>query len=155
MQGSIAERFEAKYVAEPSCGCWLWIAATKGRGYGHMKVNGKMVGAHRISYELYIGDLNNGDNVLHRCDNMKCVNPDHLFSGSCADNTRDMIAKGRVSLGEKLKQSKVSSKNVIEIRQLYKTGRYSHRKIGDMFGISKSQAGGIIRGDYWKHIQQD
>ena len=76
-------------------GCWEWIGRFGNAGYGQVKRNGKNKGAHRISYELTHGAIPAGLCVLHRCDNRKCVRPDHLFLGTKRDNTRDMIQKGR------------------------------------------------------------
>jgi len=75
-------------------GHWIWIGADGGR-YGQIKVLGKVEQAHRVSYELFIGEIPEGHGVLHRCDICLCVNPEHLFSGTQMDNMHDMIDKGR------------------------------------------------------------
>jgi hypothetical protein len=93
------------YVEAQSNGCWHWTGAYARGGYGHLCVGGKMVGAHRISWELHnnkkIGELL----ALHKCDNPKCVNPDHIFIGTAADNTLDMMKKGRSTKGLKKGQT--------------------------------------------------
>lgn len=79
--------------------CWLWIAATNIGGYGFFSVggrrSGRMVAAHRISYELTYGTFNEELFVLHKCDNPPCVRPEHLFLGDNYDNVLDAIKKGR------------------------------------------------------------
>jgi hypothetical protein len=75
--------------------CWLWKAATNRKGYGLISLNGKLRRAHRIAYELTYGPAPKGLLVLHHCDNPSCCNPTHLFVGTAANNTEDMIAKGR------------------------------------------------------------
>lgn len=80
---------------DKTSGCWLWRGASVPRGYGVIYFNGRQTYTHRVSYELHVGPIPDGLFVLHRCDVPACVNPDHLFIGSAADNVADMMAKGR------------------------------------------------------------
>jgi len=90
------ERFYSK-VEKIENGCWNWMSALRGKsGYGAFKVNGKCVDAHRFSFMLNKGDIPNGLYVCHKCDNRKCVNPEHLFLGSAKDNHQDGMNKGRI-----------------------------------------------------------
>lgn len=87
-------RFWAKVIK--SVGCWDWIGSTNNMGYGQFYVTpGRSVLAHRFSWELQASALLLGECVLHECDHPACVRPDHLFVGSKADNTKDMVSKGR------------------------------------------------------------
>ena len=75
--------------------CWLWQPGKDKDGYGKIKVAGKHLRAHRLSYELYVGPIPESVMVLHRCDVPGCVNPDHLWLGTALDNNRDRDQKGR------------------------------------------------------------
>ncbi len=75
-------------------GCWTWTGSHDTGGYPHVWWNGKLRRASRVIYEICRGPIG-GYHVLHHCDNQGCVNPDHFFLGSNADNVRDMVAKGR------------------------------------------------------------
>lgn len=78
--------------------CWEWQGSTNEHGYGRVKVGGRpgpVQLAHRVAWELINGAIPDGLCILHACDNPPCCNPSHLFLGTKADNTADMIAKGR------------------------------------------------------------
>lgn len=84
-----------QYTVDPASECWIWTGATNGRGYGAVRLDGRIIGAHRASYERAYGPLLEGSVVRHVCDTALCINPAHLKAGSQADNVRDMDARGR------------------------------------------------------------
>jgi len=91
-------RLLAKVTKDPS-GCWLWSAATSGNGahkYGWVTFNKRQYKAHRLAWILLVGEIPPGMSVCHRCDVPLCVNPDHLFLGTHAENMEDMHRKGRL-----------------------------------------------------------
>ena len=99
MAKTLAERFFsfAMHGAGPH-ECWTWHGMKNNHGYGMIyagKAKRAKSLAHRVSWELFNGPIPEGKNVLHRCDNPECCNPEHLFIGSQLENMRDKIAKGR------------------------------------------------------------
>lgn len=151
---TIEERFWSK--VDTSGVCWNWTAATNNMGYGVFGIDRGLVYAHRFAYSLVHGDIPEGLFVCHHCDNPRCVKPRHLFVGTQGDNMRDSVAKGRArqhhSQGEDHASSKISEKDVHEIRRLYATGRVSHRALAKMWQMSHTHIGYIIRRQSWKHI---
>jgi hypothetical protein len=148
MENSVTARFERKFIPEPNTGCYLWTAAVNPRGYGHFCVNGVVRDAHRVAYELYVGQIPPRMCVLHRCDVPGCVRPDHLFLGTQPDNLKDMTAKGRRSAarGEKHSSAKLTVEQVNAIRADQRT----HREIAKDYAIGKSTVGNIKQGVTWR-----
>lgn len=137
-------------------GCAEWTGARRSDGYGSFWHSGKLMAAHRVAFELAFGDIpdmvgadQRGTCILHRCDNPRCVNPEHLVAGTHADNMGDMDSKGRrVSLpGGSNPRAVLEPEEVAEIRKL--RGQVSQRTLARRFGVSKSQIGNIQRGDAW------
>ncbi len=150
---TVLERFNEKWEPEPMSGCWLWTGCCQSDGYGHLRnQSGKMQQAHRISWELNVGEIPDGLCVLHRCDTRTCVNPKHLFLGTQADNVRDMLTKGRLvsSFGESNGWSKLTEQDVRKIRAL--EGQVTAIEIGKIFGVSGRHIGSIHRRQRWAHI---
>lgn len=90
---TLLDRFLAKIQKTETC--WLWTAMTNAGGYGRIKIGRKNEIASRVSYKIYKGAIPAGMLVLHHCDNPPCVNPEHLFLGTQADNMNDMYQKQR------------------------------------------------------------
>ena len=94
-QPPLEERFWANVDKEGNGACWMWRGTKTSYGYGKMRDHYKHVGTHRVSYMLNVGPIPSKMHVLHKCDMPACVNPDHLFLGTQADNMKDMFKKGR------------------------------------------------------------
>lgn len=140
------EYFFEKHV-DKAGECWIWTGKRDDWGYG---VSGtKSQKAHRVAWELANGPIPEGLLVLHRCDNPPCVRIDHLFIGSNADNTADMIAKGRARhpSGEANPNSRLTRTDVDYIRTATEAGPV----LSARFGVSTTQINRIRRGGSWNH----
>ena len=106
---------------------------------------------------MHYGPIPKGMFVLHHCDNPPCVRPDHLFLGTAADNTADMMSKGRGSYkthpqaGALNHNAKLHPAEVIEIRRLWSTGM-TQRAIADQLGITRPAVSLIVTRKRWSHI---
>jgi hypothetical protein len=140
-----------KYVSV-SPECWEWTGATDRWGYGkfHLKApSRRMILAHRASWIIHFGEIPPGMCVLHRCDNPRCVNPEHLFLGSVADNNRDMVSKGRQAKGCTL--SNLTDSDVLAIRSRYANGE-TQASLAAEFGVASSRISQMCTGKTWKHL---
>lgn len=97
----IIEIFESKIEVNSVNGCWVWNGFLSHEGYGGFSccIEGspKSYPAHRVSYMLYVGNIPEGLQVLHKCNNKRCVNPEHLYVGTHQDNMRDLREAGTLA----------------------------------------------------------
>lgn len=161
---NLEERFWAKVDKTPTC--WNWVGALSG-GYGHInafKERGTLLKAHRLSWELHHNcRIPTGLSVLHRCDNPKCVNPDHLFLGTRDDNMKDAARKGRIKSdvrernrvvkypGEANGNSKLTAARVRVIREEAADGM-PYTEIASLFGVTPTNVGYIVRRLTWRGV---
>lgn len=154
MRAPVEQRFHDSYVREPMSGCWLWTKSDNGR-YGLLSKGGRQRRAHRISYELHVGQIPDGMVVMHECDNPLCVNPGHLRVGTQLENIKDRDTKGRQvpnhPKGESNGMRKLSETEVLSIRRLRSVG-WTMTNIAARFGVSRTAISVILSGKYWKHI---
>jgi hypothetical protein len=135
--------------------CWEWRGGLCGPGYGIFKVgtlgvDRRNVMAHRFAYELHYGPLEKLA-CLHRCDNKKCVNPSHLFSGTQADNMEDKVSKGRQPRGAMHYISKLDEQKLAAARVFIMNG-WSYKKIADRFNVQTMSLWNALNGKSWKHV---
>lgn len=152
------ERFWSKINFGEANECWEWQASLRG-GYGLFSTSYKGAGishiAHRFLFIQLFGELPRNTHVLHRCDNRKCVNPNHFFTGTNYDNVQDKVSKGRHSNaifpGGKNPSAKLRSEDVVAIKERLKNGE-TQLAVGKSYGVCQSQIWRIAHGTRWKNI---
>lgn len=154
LQEKAIDRLWRQIVKDPITGCWNWTGASNRYGYGRMSVFGKRTLTHRLSWEYHYGPIPSGMNILHKCDNPACCNPEHLFIGTQQDNIADMHQKGRDrSLsGESSAKARLSAEQVRQIRSMYASG-VSPSAIGDQFGIKRCHVCNIAKRRIWTSVE--
>lgn len=163
----VQNRFWSKVRKTTDDSCWTWQAGRsknpRGKpGYGCFYLGSRvdrtrrMHAAHRVAWELTNGPIPDGMKVLHRCDNVVCVRPDHLFLGTQGDNVKDMIAKGRkvAARGSRQGSAKLTEEQVKQIRAAYQKGSR-----GPSGAVALACKYGVTRGTItdiatraWRHL---
>lgn len=100
---------------------------------------------HRFIYEYYIEEIPEDLIIRHTCDNVLCINPKHLKTGTLKDNARDMVVRGRASTGERNGFSKLTDNEVDEIRDLYRLKIFNQTELGNTYGVSQRHISNIVR----------
>ncbi len=140
----------AYYSDREEGGCLVFKGPTTLDGYGQLGWQGRVYGTHRLSYIERYGSIPAGKSVLHRCDNPRCIEPDHLFLGSQEDNVRDMDDKGRRrnrdARGERNNSAKLTYRKVEAIR----ASRLPPRVLAERYGVSRSLISMILNQKIWR-----
>lgn len=153
MSKSPEQRFWEKVDKKSPDECWKWLSHITPAGYGNFSLkldDGKfhVASAHRVSYELTYGDIPSGMEVCHTCDNRACVNPNHLFLGTQADNMKDMKSKNRQTGGIKNPRAKLTEESVREMRRLYSEGM-SYKELAKKFSICWASVHNVVARRTW------
>lgn len=143
-----SDYFRARSEPDLNSGCWLWTGPVSEKGYGYMQIRRKKHKAHRVSYETATGVCPGPLLVLHRCDTPACVNPDHLWLGTQAENMRDMVSKGRSSTGETHWNARLNEADIFAIRSSTETSGALGRKLG----VSNQTVCKIRARQKWAHV---
>ncbi len=151
-QNTLTKELIEKRIKVMPSGCWEWQGTVLDRGYGQIRINYKRYPAHRISMHIYRNfDLSSDLFICHRCDNPPCVNPDHLFPGTHAENCKDSVAKGRWvnNQGSRHGMAKIDEDDVLLIRTLRELN-WPNRSIGEVFEITQSCVSAITLNRSWR-----
>jgi hypothetical protein len=155
-RANLSARFWNKVSRSPD-GCWEWTGYVEPGGYGRVAlpfVQGRVERAHRVSWILANGQIDEGLYVLHHCDNRKCVRPSHLFLGTYADNNRDMRVKGRAApvCGLKNPRARLTDAQVRGIRKERDERGESYSVLGARYGITATHCCAIVKRAAWRHV---
>lgn len=144
----LIKRIFSRCVEDERTGCIEW-QGTSNRGYGHIRFDGSRGYVHRLVWVEMFGAIEGELQVCHKCDNRKCVNPDHLFIGTAKDNAADRDGKGRANTprGEFSGAAKLTLNDVAAIRADDRT----HNVIASSFGVARSTVSMIKSGSNWRH----
>lgn len=163
----IVAAFHRNVYHEPNSGCWLWGGTLTAEGYGlHGRGESAPRIAHRLSYAIHKGPIQHDAVVRHRCDVRACVNPDHLDTGTQADNMRDAVERGRTCRGDEHRAlhpyerrargeaqgaARLTDDAVMLMRRAYAEGM-SNAAVAAVFGVNKATARRAITGESWTHL---
>jgi hypothetical protein len=140
------ERLLARFEINES-GCWLCDIHVNKLGYSAIQINKKMIASHRLSYRSFIGEIPDGLCVLHRCDTRNCINPEHLFLGTQADNIHDMVAKNRQSSFRILTEQQVA-----QIKTALSQGQ-RQVDLARQYGVREPVIYNIKHNILWKRVE--
>lgn len=133
-----AKWFDSRCEPEPNTGCFLWLGATDSKGYGHLSIRGKLVGAHRVAYAIARGVAVDAFGLIdHICNNPLCVSPDHLRELSFVENVRRRAT------------TKLTMPAACAIRKRYATGCVSQRSLAEEYCVSQMLISRVVHHQYW------
>ena len=147
---SLEERFWSKVDKKGEDECWNWLGHIRDDGYGWAAYKGHIL-AHRLSWIINKGEIPEDKDVLHRCNNPTCVNPNHLYLGTQIENIKQRNDEGRTNrpIGERNPHAKLNWTDVDKIREKYATGKYTQQSLANEFGVSVGEISHIVKKRTW------
>lgn len=161
---NIRDRILSSIRIDRTSGCWLWTKSLN-TGYGQIRVGPSIALAHRASYMVFLGPIPRGLEACHKCDTPACVNPEHIFIGTHAENMADSKWKGRISRGDRHKRAitkasgdskgntKLTSNDVRAILRAIEDGASSYA-LARAFNVSATAIYHIKHRKTWRHIDE-
>jgi len=130
--------------------CWLWTGGKVKDGYGMFKINGQMQLSHRVSWILSGNTIPEGHVIRHKCRSKNCVNPEHLETGTLAENQADRVRDGTSNRGIRQHLAKLTEE---QVRQIRVRADENQRLLGEEYGVSKATIWDIIRRKSWAWLE--
>jgi len=146
---SATTRLMTRFRRNPGQKCWEHVVTLGGSGYPQITINFRPYLLTRLSLELKLGrQLEPGECALHKCDNRACINPDHLFVGTKADNCHDRHAKGRTCIGVNQPRRKLWPQQI----QAILASSEGSRPLAKKYGVCPTLIKNIRNRRTWKHV---
>lgn len=126
-------------------------------GYPQCRWNGKTANIHKIIYTECFGEVPKGIDIRHKCDNKKCINPEHMHTGTRQDNVNDAINRGLWPVGEKSGTAKLNTVKVKFIRKYLKNRNNVHKRVvylSNKFNVTEGTIYAVYHKKSWKHIKE-
>lgn len=151
-RGHNEARLKSKVLIDNN-GCWIWQNSVTEAGYGTTILKGRLQGAHRASWKVFIGEIPEGMQVNHKCHVRKCINPEHLYLGSQKENIADAIKANRrnTARGKNISNAKLDEAKVEVIKKLLAEG-VACNAIAKIYEVSPSTIEAVHNGITWKHV---
>ena len=153
---SLKERLLRKVEKVPSSigECWEWRGKIDKGGYGHIRgASSEYLRTHRAAYAIFIGPIDDGMVIRHKCDNPGCCNPDHLVIGTQAENMKDRRSRGNDPIGERNGRSKLYRDQVEDIKWMLLVKKMPVKEIAQRYNINRSAIYKIKYGERWSHVR--
>lgn len=134
-------------------GCFEWQGWVDECGYGRLRIDGRTFKAHRVSFAVFRGREPGDLCVCHHCDNRKCINPSHLFTGTKKDNSQDAVNKDRIRRGQNSPKSKLTEGAVSAVVERFNAGE-SMKSLAQSYGVDCSTLWRAVRGETWCRVDK-